>query len=325
MKLSIIVPVYNVAPYLRKCVDSLLAQDLSLEDYEIILVDDGSLDFSPTICDEYAREYENIRVVHRQNRGLSTARNIGIEIASGQYVQFVDSDDYLEPNVLDGLVKKMEFDQLDVLRFNYQNVNEAYEVFEPNKVSKQFVDYRDEICDGLSFLKERLGYVCYACQFMIRKSLLETNRIWFKTGIIFEDTEWTPRVLLKAERVQSFDKIVYNYLQREGSITKGPAEKTITAQLSLIDYLKLQMPQFPDHRWHQGMISHIVVSIVTKISTVLYNKRNSFLKDLRNKEVYPLSTYLACPKAMRKIRLINLSPRIACFVIHVINVLKNDS
>ena len=168
LKLSIVVPIYKVEPYLPKCVESLLAQDLREEDYEIILVDDGSPDLCGEICDGYAARYANVKAVHRKNGGLSAARNTGIEVAQGEYVQFVDSDDYLEPNVLKTLVDKMDSDKLDILRFNYQNVNERYEVFDPYKVSKSFVDYRDEVCNGLTFLTERLGFGCYACQFIIR-------------------------------------------------------------------------------------------------------------------------------------------------------------
>ena len=134
-KLSFIVPVYNVALYLRKCVDSLLAQDY--DDYEIILVDDGSTDESGVICDEYAASSLSaagtspfseadhsiipIRVIHQVNAGLSAARNTGIKAAKGEYICFVDSDDYWEPNVLGGLMAQVERDNLDVLRFDYQN------------------------------------------------------------------------------------------------------------------------------------------------------------------------------------------------------------
>ena len=141
MLLSIIVPVYNVEKYLRKCVDSLLTQDLPPEEYEIILVDDGSTDQSGTICDEYAADHPIVKAMHQQNGGLSAARNSGVAVAQGRYVQFVDSDDYLEPNMLKTLVEKMETDQLDVLRFNYRNVNERYEVIEPNKDPKRWVNY----------------------------------------------------------------------------------------------------------------------------------------------------------------------------------------
>ena len=100
--------------------DSLINQDLSSDEYEIILVDDGSTDGCQAICDDYAAQNINIHVIHQTNAGLSEARNCGIKIAQGEYVMFVDSDDYLEPNVLSAIVKRMERDNLDVLRFRYQ-------------------------------------------------------------------------------------------------------------------------------------------------------------------------------------------------------------
>ena len=195
---SIIVPVYKVEKYLPKCIDSLLNQDLAESDYEIILVDDGSPDRCGQICDEYADKYANIRVIHQHNGGLSAARNAGIKIARGKYIQFVDSDDYLEPNVLGMLLKRMETDQLDILRFNYQNVDEAGNVFNPDKYSRQFVNYSDEITDGVTFLRERLGTACYACQFILKLELIKQSAL-FTDGLNYEDVEWTPRTVLKAQ------------------------------------------------------------------------------------------------------------------------------
>ena len=322
MLLSIIVPVYNVEKYLRKCVDSLLAQDLSSEEYEIILVDDGSTDQCGMICDEYATNHTSVRVVHQQNGGLSTARNRGIDRAQGKYVQFVDSDDYLEPNVLKTLVEKMETDQLDVLRFNYRNVNERYEEIEPNKDPKRWVSYSSEVCDGLTFLNERLGPACYACQFMVRCELL--TDCWFKEGIYFEDTEWTPRMLVKARRAASTDMMVYNYLFREGSITQSVDEakkrKVLTDKLVLVDSLKAQMRQVADKRWFEGMIAQTVISIVSYVAANYYDKRNEVMKALQEKDVFPLSTYQSNATALKKIRMANISPRLLCFLLH----LKND-
>ena len=210
LKLSIVVPIYKVEQYLHKCIDSLLDQDLPPDEYEIVLVDDGSPDKCAEICEEYAARFAHVKVIHRENGGLSAARNSGMAIAQGRYIQFVDSDDYLEPNVLKTLVDNMIADRLDVLRFNYQNVNENYEIFEPNKTNKPFVDYLDKPCDGLDFLSERLGFGCYVWQFMIRRELLEG--CMFQEGIYFEDTEWTPRLLLKAKKVNSTDMMTYNYL-----------------------------------------------------------------------------------------------------------------
>ena len=170
IKLSIIVPIYGVEQYLCKCVDSLLAQDLPASDYEIILVDDESPDACPQICDEYAKEHANIRVIHQTNAGLSAARNAGLKVAKGEYVCFVDSDDYWEENVLGGLMEQVERDNLDVLRFDYKNVNEQYEEFHPNKDPKRDVDLSESVVDGETFLNERLGPGCYACQFILSRT-----------------------------------------------------------------------------------------------------------------------------------------------------------
>ena len=321
LKLSVIVPIYKVEQYLAKCVESLLNQDLSPEEYEIILVDDGSPDRCGKICDEYAAKFANIKVVHRANGGLSAARNSGIEVAQGQYIQFVDSDDYLEPNVLKTLVTKMENDKLDILRFNYQNVNEQYEVFDPNKDGKHYVDYRDEVCDGLDFLTNRLGLGCYAWQFVIKNELLADCR--FKEDIYFEDTEWTPRLLLKAKRVTSTDFMIYNYLMREGSITQSVDEKkkkkVLNDKFLLIDAMQEQMRDVPDKRWFEGMISLTVLSVIGFICENYYKQRKQFLCELKSKRVFPLSVYQANKPARRRIRIANLSPTLLCLIIHVKN------
>lgn len=320
MKLSVVVPIYNVEPYLSKCVDSLLAQDMSADEYEIILVDDGSTDVSGTIADEYAERYANICVIHQPNGGLSAARNTGIDAAEGKYIQFVDSDDFLEPNVLGGLVKKMEQDNLDVLRFNYQNINERYEVFEPYKDMKPFVDYRDEICDGLTFLTERLGYACYAWQFMIKTKLLKPQEHQFKCGIYFEDTEWTPRLLVRARRVTSVGTMAYNYLMRVGSITQAVTEekkrKVLADKLSLVDSLNRQAESCSDKCWFEGMIAGTTLSILSLVTADFYKERGNIIRQLRRKRVFPLSCYHATERTARKLKLINVSPELFCLLHH---------
>lgn len=318
MKLSLVVPVYKVEQYLGKCVDSMLHQDLNEDEYEIILVDDGSPDGCGAICDSYASRYENIKVIHQLNGGLSVARNRGIEVAHGKYVQFVDSDDYLEPNVLKSLVDKMESDHLDILRFNYRNVNEQYELFEPTKVNKPFADFRDEACDGLSFLTNRLSFACYAWQFVIRRELL-TGCV-FREGIFFEDTEWTPRLMVKAARVSSLDLVVYNYLMRLGSITQSVDEKrkqkVLNDKLLLIDAMKEQMQNVRDKRWFEGMVSVTALSIIGYISDNYYGDRRRYILQLKQKQIFPLSTYHATDFAIKKIRIANISPSLLCFYIH---------
>ena len=320
MKLSIIVPVYNVEAFLKKCVDSLLAQDLPKEDYEVILVDDGSTDSSGVLCDTLAAEHGNIRVIHQRNRGLSGARNAGIPAASGDYVLFVDSDDFLCPNVLGTLVGLMEAKELDILRFNYQNVNMEGAVFEPNKYVKPFVDYSDVVCDGETFLNERLGYACYAWQFLVKASLLQQEGNGFKEGIYFEDVEWTPRILLQAQRVASTDIIVYNYLFRTGSIARNTdhekKRKAIRDKMTILEGFAALRPQVKDDRWFRGMSSQIALSIFDIVGRFFYPERKEYIRALKRQVSFPLSTYHATKSSKRKILLANVSPYLICRLYH---------
>lgn len=318
MKLSIIVPIYNVAPYLRKCVDSLLAQDIS--NYEIILVDDGSPDECPQICDEYADTHSRIHVIHQENAGLSAARNAGLAVAQGEYIWFVDSDDYVEPNVLGALMEQIERDHLDVLRFRYQNVRESGEAFAPYKDMTNYNDYSSTPVNGLTFLNERMSNQCYAWQFILRSSLC--NAELFTPGIYFEDTDWTPRMLLRAERVASTELIVYNYLWREGSITLSQKDvqkqrKQLHDKLNLLEKLNTWGNQVADRRWFDGMISGLVINIVGIIASTFYAERRDYVQRIKSMGVLPITTYHIAPRAQKKVGLINCSIFWAIVLLHL--------
>jgi glycosyltransferase involved in cell wall biosynthesis len=323
--LSIVVPIYNVERYLHKCVDSLLNQDIV--NYEIILVDDGSPDECPQICDSYAAAHKNIRVVHRDNGGLSTARNSGIEVAKGEYVMFIDSDDYIEPNVLGGLLAQIERDNLDVLRYNYQNVrlvnseegrvNSEYEVFDPYRAAKRDVDYSDSVTKGEDFLNNRLGPMCYAWAFVIRCELI--HDCMFKEGIYFEDTEWTPRMLLRAKRVASTEMVVYNYFWREGSITlpdnPQKREKVLRDKISLLRGFKEQQKLVKDPKWFEWMTSFTAMTILGMLAKMPSSERKPYLKELKSLQIFPLS--LKREKVLShkvKILMANFSPVLFCKV-----------
>ena len=323
MKLSIIVPVYNVADYLAKCLDSLLAQDLPQNEYEIIVVNDGSTDNSADIAQQYADGYANISLVNQANQGLSGARNTGIKCAKGDYIQFVDSDDYLEENVLGGLMKQVEDGDLDVLRFNYENVNDKGDVVNPNKDPKHFVDFSNEVVDGLTFLNNKLGPACYAVQFIIKKELLIDNNIIFKSGIYFEDVEWTPRMLLKAGRVASTGAVVYYYLVREGSITKAvnkdKQRKVLEDKILLIQSMKEQYCQNTNAIWYLSMIAGTVLSTIGYIAANFYDEHSAYLSKIKGLKVYPLSYTQSTPSVKRKLQLINFSSSLYCWLMHIKN------
>lgn len=327
VNLSIIVPIYGVEQYLRKCVDSLLNQDIPSSEYEIILVDDGSPDACPQICDEYARmnELENegvrefrkplIRVIHRENGGLSAARNSGIKVAQGEYVMFVDSDDYIEPNVLGGLLAQIEREQLDVLRYDFRNVNEQYKEFHPNKDPKRDVDLSETVVDGETFLNERLGPMCYAVMFVIRRELLA--HCIFKEGIYFEDVEWTPRMILRAKRIASTSTIVYNYLWREGSITlpdnPQKREKVLRDKITLIKGFKEQQKLVKDPKWFVWMTSSTAMGVLGMLAKMPFSERKPYLQKLKLLNIFPLLTEKE-KMLSHKIKTImaNISPSLYC-------------
>lgn len=308
LKLSIIVPVYKVALYLRKCIDSLLSQDIT--DYEIILVDDGSPDECPQICDEYATKYPNIHVIHQANAGLSAARNSGIDVAQGEYIFFVDSDDYVQPNILGVLLAQIERDNLDVLRFRYQNVKENGEVFAPYKDMTNYNDYSVIPTDGLTFLNDRMGTQCYVVQFMVKAEIVRQEL--FTLGIYFEDTDWTPRLLLRAKRVASTDLVVYNYLWREGSITlsqndKVKMRKQLNDKMNLLSKLNEWGTGVDDRRWFDSMISGLVINVVGIIASIFYSERKPYIENIKSLNLLPITTYHIAPRAQKKVKLINFS------------------
>lgn len=320
IKLSIIVPIYGVEQYLHKCVESLLNQDIPSSDYEIILVDDGSPDACPQICDEYAAAHKNIRVVHRENGGLSTARNSGIKIAQGEYLMFVDSDDYIEASVLNELMKQVERDNLDVLRYNYCNVNACYEEFYPNKDPKRDVDYSESVTDGVSFLNERLGPGCYAWQFVVNRKLL--NECIFKEGIYFEDVEWTPRMLVRAKRVASTSNVVYNYLWRSGSITLPTdpikRKKVIDDKIALIRGFKEQSKKVKDPMWFVWMTSFVSMTVLDALVAFSRSERKVYISELMSLNVFPLSMAKEKRRSERiKIKIANVSPELYCKIMNI--------
>jgi len=314
MRLSFIVPIYGVEPYLRKCIDSLLHQDYS--DYEIILVDDGGTDGCPAICDEYAAKVDNIQVIHRENGGLSAARNSGMDVAKGDYLCFVDSDDYWTENVLGALMEQIEREHLDVLRFRWQNVRETGETFKPY-TEENFADFSSLPLSGIDFLNQRMGIQCYAWSFIVGREWCEQER--FTEGILFEDTDWTPRMLVRANRVAGTDTVVYHYLWRENGITlsKQPdkIQREIENKISLIGRLR----GWGTTDWYLGMISALVVSVIGILSEGLYSKRKQYLCTIKGLDVFPLSMKGLNKKTRRKARLINISPSLAVWILHIKN------
>jgi len=220
MLFSIIIPVYNVESYLEECVHSVLCQ--TYEKFELILVDDGSTDRSGERCDEFARQDSRIRVVHQENRGLSAARNTGLEYIRGEYVLFLDSDDFWHDNdVLKALANRLKISNPDVLSFNY--VKFGSEGFENSYFTEATLP--EENNGLLSEMMRRELWIACAWNKVIRRELFQKSDLIFTEGITSEDMDWCIRLALAAEKFDYVDTVAVCYRQRGFSISA-----TMTAQ-----------------------------------------------------------------------------------------------
>lgn len=217
IKLSIIVPVFNVEKYLDKCLQSILIQDIAVDKYEVIIVDDGSPDKSIEIAEKYALEFSNIKLIRQKNQGLSSARNSGIAIARGEYIWFVDSDDWIEKNCLGTLFFILENHQSDVFVTPLKSICEVT----GDSHASMFSDEPNEInyWSGIDFLKNAKNTTPVQL-YIFKKFFLEKHGLQFMVGIFHEDTEFVPRMLYFAKKLCLINRLFYNYLIRErGSIT----------------------------------------------------------------------------------------------------------
>lgn len=222
MKISIIIPIYRVEAYLGECIDSVLSQDYA--DFEVILVDDGSPDRCGAICDGYAARDPRVQVIHKENGGLSDARNAGLARAAGEYVLFLDSDDYWnDSGVLSRLADRVSLTGAELLNFSYQKFFEDTGVTEPYFSVTEAMPHPLELPRQLSWLTERGLYIASACNKMIRRSLLEG--LSFRRGVFSEDIEWCAKLLMRANSVDFVPEAFYCYRQRGGSIRHSIRDK----------------------------------------------------------------------------------------------------
>ena len=215
--ISVIIPVYKVEKYLRECVDSILTQTCT--DMEVILVDDGSPDSCPQICDEYAAMDSRVKVIHKQNGGPSDARNAGLRLAAGEYVYLIDSDDYLDDkNALDGILSVFEKENPDLVIFWSKALAEG------RIIGNDKTDY--STCTGETPAEKIYNAVKAdklngsACMMVIKREFLVANNLFFKENIkSTEDINFIFRLYARCPKVAFYDRNPYVYRQREGSST----------------------------------------------------------------------------------------------------------
>lgn len=216
MDLSIVIPLYNVERYVIKCLDSVLHQrNIEQLQYEVIIVNDGSTDNSYQIAKDYTKSFPNVRIVSQINQGLSVARNKGLSLACGEYVWFIDSDDWIAETSLLEIISLCKKENLDLLGIV------AIDVLSDSKIIRyDFKDRENILFSGIQYLKLGLHSFCVPFTIYKRKYLNEHN-FFFKIGIFHEDVEFSPRVYYYANRVMYINKPLYYVRQTPNSITRS--------------------------------------------------------------------------------------------------------
>lgn len=245
IKLSLVIPMYNVELYIEKCLNSCINQDLSSNEYEIIIVNDGSKDTSLSRAEAIARKHNNIKIISQENGGLSSARNTGLKNAKGEYIWFIDSDDWIEPNVLKNLYQIASHNNLDILRFFWNIIDEKNKKYTDSSGIINTPIYNKTL-SGIEYTKKVLGTVLYVPSFLYRKQFLIEHSFSFKEGITYEDVEFNTKVIPLASKIMSIPQIYYNYFQRNNSITKQISPKTIDDFSTVLTFLYKRRKAFPD-------------------------------------------------------------------------------
>jgi glycosyltransferase involved in cell wall biosynthesis len=212
--ISIIIPVFQVEKYLDKCLSSIINQ--TYKNLEIIIIDDGSTDNCPEICNKYQAEDSRIKVIHKNNEGLSRTRNIGLSLARGEFVSFVDSDDWIETNMYEVLITELKKSNVDIVVCSYQV---EYEDKNNEKNKFESIEKRQYTSEeALKMIINSDGYIMsFVWNKLYRKSLL--NDINFIDGKIHEDTLWTAKVIGKAKLIKCINYPFYHYLYRNESLS----------------------------------------------------------------------------------------------------------
>lgn len=239
MKFSIIVPIYNVEKYLEECLNSIVSQ--TQVDLELVLINDGSTDSSLSIAERYVMKYPFVKLINQSNKGLSASRNIGIQESTGDYLLFMDSDDYYSFDFLYEIQGIIETYNPDIIKGFYKRFYEKEQVYEVKSVPKS--DIYNRILNSKEYLLETVNLSMYevvACNAIYRRAFLIDNNLYFREGVTYEDHEFSFRCLLSGATYFFTDKIFYIYRQRGNSITTTPTCKSyIDICLNAISMYKL--------------------------------------------------------------------------------------
>lgn len=313
--LTVVIPVYNVEKYLNRCLESILIQ--GWKNYDIILVDDGSTDRSPQICDDYVKAYDFISVIHKENGGLSDARNTGLSQAKGEYVYFPDSDDWIEPDTFIALAEALESQKFDIISFNREFVKGEEDVIISDPVETQVFEGKDAF---VKMLKH--SYITgFANDKIYRKSLFTDHNVQFPIGKYYEDLGTNYKLFLSAKKVYATNQKYYHYLiDNPDSITQSWNEKKFSDMFGFYkevfysDFVRSQLNQEELHisqLYYVNGLTHILASLYKAKLHKHYGEITSEVKQELEKNKLTCSEIKSIPNRIKyllyRMRLLKLA------------------
>lgn len=324
LKFSFIIPVYNVESYLNECINSLIEQEYPKSKYEIILVDDESKDKSGEICDEYERKYNNIKVIHKKNGGLSDTRNCGIKASSGEYLLFIDSDDYIDDKRFLKDVDKIVMEKSpELIVFGRKKYYEK---------SKQFSEFTHfENIASKTIIESALSnnfFKASACDKIIKRDLLINKNLFFVKGMTGEDIKWCGDVLknVNISKIEIYNNPVYVYRQRQNSIShSGVNQKNM---LLLIDMFSNEIENGSSENI-KIVNSYYAYEYAVRLGKIYLPEMRKFDRNYKKKMIdlnfvlnFDLSNKVRKINKMRKIVGIIVTARLLALYIMIKNIKK---
>lgn len=310
MKVSVIIPVYKVEKYLNQCVESVVNQ--TYKNLEIILVDDGSPDNCPKMCDEWAKKDDRIKVIHKSNGGLSDARNYGIEQSSGEFLCLIDSDDSINPQMIEILLKSLTETSADISMCSWKKVqdinNPQNKIYDINHLKIQTFE-NDEVFDLL--FNKKVPLIMAAWAKLYRRELFNTIR--YPLGKLHEDEAVIHELLFKCDKLSYVNYQMYNNTQRGDSITATSFSKKRLQVLKIfkdrVDFVKNNKPQFLDHAIH-----HYIRILILYYH---YAKWAKFEDDILSKIKKEIDEYCNMGYSSKLTKLFYKAPKILNFILKI--------
>lgn len=296
MKLSVIIPVYNTSKYLQKCFDSLIPLMTKLAG-EVIFINDGSTDESLQILKQFQSQHSYVQIINQENLGLSGARNTGIHFAKGDYLIFLDSDDWIEATEIEKIYSIAVINNADLVGFRLQFVDEAFKVGALSL--KHPISYEKSISGAQALIH---GYQpSSACIFMYRTTFLKQNNLTFFQGIMQEDVEFTIRILIPAQNVYFTNIVAYNYYRRSDSMTttllKERKERYLADSITVAEQIKMNILHLKSgsetlkialEKNYNTVIWNLLWRFFTNPTEVSYEFKKKCITDLKAKSLYPM-------------------------------------